>query len=229
MNPAPESRIEGVANDFVPRSGAAVQISPFGQFPHWKGLQFFAAEDAARLVAEFAKQKALAPRNFVGLPWFLGHPDSSPKEYPDKRAYGWINSLESRRDGLYGNVRWTKAGDELIQGEAFKFFSPVWDAVSATVAGKRVLRPTRLISVGFTNTPNMPVLPLSNDGDGHSKRLGSGDLRKELASLVNAMQIEHSISYDLAFSRVKRERPDIFERMQQPSNAPSFIPPTITT
>jgi phage I-like protein len=98
-----------------------------------------------------------------GLPWYEGHPDTSPKDYPNKRSFGWIDNVEAREDGLYGHVKWTKAGEELVNEGHYKYFSPVWHATPAKVDGKTVLRPDELISVGFTNTPNMPVLPLSNE------------------------------------------------------------------
>lgn len=156
-------KIEGVSNDFQPLQGDWVQLSPFGQFPHPRGLQYFAKNDAEAIVNDFNSIKAKFVRRFGGLPWYEGHPDTSPRDYPNKKAFGWIDNLEARADGLYGHVKWTKAGQELVNEGHYKYFSPVWDARPGSVNGKPVLRPDHLISVGFTNTPNMPVLPLSNE------------------------------------------------------------------
>jgi phage I-like protein len=156
-------KIEGISNDFQPLQGDWVQLSPYGQFPHPRGMQYFAKNDAVTVVNDFNSLKAKLMRRWAGLPWYEGHPDTSPRDYPNKKAFGWIDNLEARDDGLYGHVKWTKAGNELINEGHYKYFSPVWDAVPASVGGKPVLRPDHLISVGFTNTPNMPVLPLSNE------------------------------------------------------------------
>ena len=156
-------KIEGVSNDFQPLQGDWVQLSPFGQFPHQRGLQYFAKSDAVAIVNDFNSIKAKFARRFGGLPWYEGHPDTSPRDYPNKKAFGWIDNVEARNDGLYGHVKWTKAGQELVNEGHYKYFSPVWDARPGSVNGKPVLRPDHLISVGFTNTPNMPVLPLSNE------------------------------------------------------------------
>jgi phage I-like protein len=155
--------VEGATTEFEVLQGDFVQLAPYGQFPHQRGMQYFDHTDAQKLVDNFSSLKARLMRRFGGLPWYEGHPDTSPKDYPNKRAYGWIDQLEARNDGLYGHVKWTNAGAELVAEGHYKYFSPVWDAAPARVGGKTVLRPIELISVGFTNTPNMPVLPLSNE------------------------------------------------------------------
>lgn len=154
--------VEGLSNEFEILQGDWVQIAPYGAFPHSMGLQYFDRTDAAKLVANFKSLTAKLLRRWGGLPWYEGHPDTSPKDYPNKRAYGWIDDVAAREDGLYGHVKWTRAGQELVSEGHYKYFSPVWHVVPANVGGKRVLRPDELISVGFTNMPNMPVLPLSN-------------------------------------------------------------------
>ncbi len=155
-------KVEGVANEFEVLQGDWVQVAPYGAFPHPMGLQYFDKSDGDKLVTNFKSLTAKLLRRFGGLPWYEGHPDTSPRDYPNKRAYGWIDAVDARDDGLYGHVKWTRAGEELVREGHYKFFSPVWHVTPANIGGKRVLRPDELISVGFTNMPNMPVLPLSN-------------------------------------------------------------------
>jgi phage I-like protein len=162
-------RVEGVSNEFEVLQGDWVQVAPYGAFPHQMGLQYFDRSDADNLVANFKSLTAKLLRRFGGLPWYEGHPDTSPKDYPNKRAYGWIDDVQARDDGLYGHVKWTRAGQELISEGHYKFFSPVWHVTPANVGGKRVLRPDEFISVGFTNMPNMPVLPLANVNEGENE------------------------------------------------------------
>ncbi len=44
------------------------------------------------------------------------------KEAP---ARGWIKELQSRADGIWGRVEWTKAGRELVADKAYRGISPV--------------------------------------------------------------------------------------------------------
>jgi phage I-like protein len=162
-------KVEGVANEFEVLQGDWVQVAPYGAFPHQMGLQYFDRSDADNLVANFKSLTAKLLRRFGGLPWYEGHPDTSPKDYPNKRAYGWIDDVQARDEGLYGHVKWTRSGQDLISEGHYKFFSPVWHVTPANVGGKRVLRPDELISVGFTNMPNMPVLPLANVNEGENE------------------------------------------------------------
>ncbi len=216
-----ETRVEGIANTAPLTSSGRVQISPYGQFPHQRGLQHIDASDGKNLATQFERAKAMAPQHFAGLPWFRGHPDTNPERYTDTEAYGWVHGVQGASDGLYANVEWTPKGEQIIREKSFKFFSPVWDATLSTVAGKRVLRPSRLISVGFTNTPNIPVKPISNEAE---QPIETADLLKELRALVEALMISNSISYDRAWQMAKTTRKDIFSRMQNPSQEPSFYP-----
>jgi phage I-like protein len=140
-----------------------VQVSPYGQFPHPLGLQQLDQESGNAMAGEFNSVLGKLKRGFGGRPWYRGHPDTNPTKYPDGEAYGWINGVEARNDGVYANVDWTPKGEQLIRDRSYKYFSPVWDAAPANVGGKRVVRPYKLVSVGFTNMPNIPVAGLGNE------------------------------------------------------------------
>ncbi len=132
-----------------------VQISPYGEFAHARGKQYLDRETANKLVHRFAGSGKR------GLPWYRGHPDTHPQRHQDTEAYGWMKDLQARTDGLYAHVEWTPKGDQLIRDKSYKYFSPVWDTEAARVNGKSVFKPTELISVGFTNTPTIPVGPIN--------------------------------------------------------------------
>jgi len=96
---------------------------------------------------------------------FVGHPDvpQFANQFADRKAYGWIMALEARPDGLYGKMKWSGAGLELLQNGHYKFLSPYWEARQvAEENGRVVYEPVALISAGLTNEPNLPVLPLAN-------------------------------------------------------------------
>jgi hypothetical protein len=142
-----------------------LQLSPFGLFSHPRGLQQVDEQSAARLAKNFNSFIARLGRRFAGVPLYIGHPDAPGYENTctDHKAYGWIMEIEVREDGLYGRPKWSAAGRDLIANGHFKFLSPFWHAAQAGMRdGRPVFVPTSLISVGLTNEPNLPVLPLSN-------------------------------------------------------------------
>lgn len=138
-----------------------IQLSPLGNFPHAKGLQRIDAEAVRQLVDDFTSLPARLGRLFVGVPFYIGHPDvpGLENEYPDRKAYGWVTALAQKPDGLYAKVKWSKAGAEMIAERHYRFLSPYWSARPVVNAGAGIIyRPTKLISVGLTNNPNIPVL-----------------------------------------------------------------------
>ncbi|MGV3771995.1 MAG: phage portal protein family protein [Verrucomicrobiales bacterium] len=174
---------------------AWVQISPFGDFPHGKGLQRMDKEAARRMVAQFESLLGRMGRMWGGAPFFLGHPDMpGAHECADRKAYGWITALKAADDGLYGQVRWSKAGIELIRAGHFRFLSPYWEAEEiGTEAGRKVLRPVRLISVGLTNVPNIPVKPLANEQTCEINLPAETGLTQLTASLLHGVELEKAI------------------------------------
>jgi phage I-like protein len=150
---------------FVVLQDSWVQLSPYGDFPHGKGLQRVDRTAAETLTSNFHSFSGKLGRRFAGVPFYVGHPDVPGFEntYPDQKAYGWVMALESRDDGVYGQIKWSKAGNELLENAHYKFLSPYWEAAEIGFEkGRKVFRPHSLISVGLTNQPNIPVLPLAN-------------------------------------------------------------------
>ena len=115
---------------FVLLQDSWVQLSPYGDFPHGKGLQRVDRTAADTLVNNFHSFSGKLGRRFAGVPFYVGHPDVPGFEntYPDQKAYGWVMALESRDDGLYGQIKWSKAGNELLENAHYKFLSPYWEA-----------------------------------------------------------------------------------------------------
>lgn len=150
---------------FIVLQDSWVQLTPYGYFPHSNGLQRVDRKAAENLTANFNSFSGKLGRRFAGAPFYVGHPDAPECEQSDRdqKAYGWVMALEPRDDGLYGQVKWSKAGSDLIANAHYKFLSPYWRvAVIGTQNGQNVVRPESLISVGLTNQPNLPVLPLAN-------------------------------------------------------------------
>jgi phage I-like protein len=117
------------------------------------------------MVGQFNSFRGRLGRLFGGVPFYVGHPDlPGAAEIADSKAYGWIMEIDAREDGLYGQVKWSDAGLELLRNAHYKFYSPYWEAREIGAENRRKLyRPIALISVGLTNQPNIPVRPLANE------------------------------------------------------------------
>lgn len=142
-----------------------LQLSPYGEFPHSRGLQQIDRAAAEGMVAQFNSFRARLGRLFGGLPVYVGHPDlANANELADRKAYGWLTELEAREEGLFGRAKWSEAGCELLQNAHYKYLSPYWEAREvANRDGRKIYQPVALISVGLTNQPNIPVRPLANE------------------------------------------------------------------
>jgi hypothetical protein len=175
--------------------GAFVQLSPLGLFPHARGFQNVDRTALELLVKNFNSFLSRLGRRFVGVPFYVGHPDVRGLEhlYPDRKAYGWIMDLQVREDGLYGRPKWSEAGRDLIANGHYKFLSPYWTADRAgDHQGRPVFRPTQLISVGLTNEPNLPVLPLANSSEADLEN-GPANLLGEPVALEDAVNAKSEI------------------------------------
>jgi hypothetical protein len=155
---------DSLPNQFTLLQEDWVQLSPFGDFPHTRGLQRVDRTAADGMVAQFNSFRARLGRLFGGVPFYVGHPDlPSSSDVVDRKAYGWIMEVEAREDGFYGRVKWSDAGMELLRNAHYKYLSPFWEAREiGQENGRRIYRPIALISAGLTNQPNIPVRPLAN-------------------------------------------------------------------
>lgn len=70
-------------------------------------------------------------------------------------ARGWITELQARADGLWGKVRWTNAGKELMSDRAYRGISPVFNHTADNVI-------TRVLRASLTNKPNLKGLTSLN-------------------------------------------------------------------
>lgn len=72
-------------------------------------------------------------------------------------AVGWVDRLEVRDGAIWGQVRWSDLGRELMAQQAYRFVSPalVVNRVSRVVA--------RLTSVGLVHKPNLALQALNSE------------------------------------------------------------------
>jgi hypothetical protein len=69
-------------------------------------------------------------------------------------AYGWLQSLENRPDGIYGRIRWSATGQKAVDGGDYRFFSMEYDPADLEPLNDRRVRPIRLAGLTLTNDPN---------------------------------------------------------------------------
>jgi phage I-like protein len=135
---------------------------PYGNYPHKVGLQKFDAASGAQLVTAFNSIIGKISRIFSpGVPIYRGHPDvpGRPDSDPSAPAVGWVDGITAENDGVRLGVKWNADGMEDIERARFRFYSPNW-ALRAVSGG---LQPVRLLSVGLTNNPRIPVPAIAND------------------------------------------------------------------
>lgn len=95
------------------------------------------------------------------LPIYIGHPDvpQFQDKHKDGRAYGWVTGVNAiREDGMELAVKWSRAGQEMIEDGQFMFYSPYWLMRPLGMANSQLrARPVILRSIGLTNQPAIPV------------------------------------------------------------------------
>src|SRR5438128_1820956 len=58
-----------------------------------------------------------------GAEMLVDHEHFSHDAEKETRAFGWLNRLQARPDGIYGQVRWTTTGRAAVDGGDYRFFS----------------------------------------------------------------------------------------------------------
>lgn len=154
-----------MTTEFILLQNEWIQIGPLGDHGHEMGIQRIDPAAAATMVRAFNSFGSRLGRLFSGAPVFEGHHDTNPDRYPNGRSFGWVMELQDRAEqGIWGRVKWSEHGVELLKNGNYKFVSPVWEAREISREnGKIVYRPEKLLSLALTNMPNLPLLPLANE------------------------------------------------------------------
>jgi phage I-like protein len=130
---------------------------PYGRYPHKVGLQIFdrASAEAMQAAANSTLTRA------AGIPVYIGHPDVPGRadSNPSAPAVGWIDSVEIGEDGATFRHRMNPRGQSAIANAEYRYYSPHW--LLDKVPGG--LSPRRLLSIGLTNNPLIPVPAIAND------------------------------------------------------------------
>lgn len=138
-----------------------LHLSPYGTFEHPEGLQSISSADAKNCI-----RKTRTWQFRLGLkkiPVYLGHPDDPlfKNEHSDTRIYGYVKNLCADKDGLWVFVKLTKNGRTFLSKSPQQYLSPRW--VLCKTEHETAYHPERLLSVGLTQHPNLPVQPIVFD------------------------------------------------------------------
>lgn len=140
-------------------------IAPYGDFKHSVGIQRFDETAANEIIGSFnSVLQRLKRRAGITVPVLMGHPDVGPDGRPgistrhfDKTVYGKVCDLAKSPEGLKAKIDWKPEFSALPHGLRF---SPFWlmNGIS-----KGVWRPSFLVSLGLTSSPNIPQTSAAND------------------------------------------------------------------
>ena len=119
--------------------------------------------------------------------------DHKSMRSPEERntaAYGWISGLKAiiglgDMDGLYGTIKWTPDGIELVKERVYRFLSPVFELDEDG-------RAIKLVNVALTNRPALPLPPIINSESEYEKNISITNSKKD-TDLMNKDEIENMI------------------------------------
>jgi phage I-like protein len=139
-------------------------LEPKGDHAHQDAgvIQVIDDEAIATIVNRF-NVDAAAGKLSHGNEMLVDHEHFKHDGGQETRAYGWLQNLQNRADGIYGKVRWTKTGQAAVDGGDYRFFSTEYDPADLKVLNDgRVgrashpcrVRPLKLDGLTLTNQPN---------------------------------------------------------------------------
>jgi len=130
-------------------------IEPKGNHPNQAGKIIQVIDDAAcQSVVNRFNQDANAGRLSHGHEMLIDHEHFKHDTGKETLAYGWLQRLERRDEGIFGRIRWSATGQKAVDGGDYRFFSTEYDPADLETLNDRRVRPLRLAGLTLTNDPN---------------------------------------------------------------------------
>lgn len=124
-----------------------VQLAPRGTYP-----QVVDGEEVGQVVDDAAIRSLIDTFDKE----VLVDSDHDSETGKGTEAMAWVTKVfEDPERGLVGVFKFTDKGADAVTQRRYRFISPAW-----TLDGDN--RPVKLVSVGMTNKPNLPVAPVLN-------------------------------------------------------------------
>jgi len=140
------------------------QIEALGHHPHRAAnLVQVIDDEAARSIVKYFNTDAAAGGLRHGHEMLIDHEHFSDQPDQETRAYGWLQELQHRPDGIYGRIRWTATGKAAVDGGDYRFFSTEYDPKDLAALNPadrnskseiKHVRPGRLAGLTLTNMNN---------------------------------------------------------------------------
>lgn len=190
----------------MPQSGW-FQIAPLGEFLHEKSGVVQVIDDEA--------VKAIANSFTPGDELLIDFEHESHDQQKRTQAAGWIQNLAARSDGLFGQIRWSKSGEEAVGGGDYRYISPVWLGSDCQSLGNNRVRPLRLHDAGLTNRPNLKgISALANRAAETVPSLThTGCAESQFLDHVKAHASKTGATFERAWDHVKSNKPELFQQM----------------
>lgn len=159
------------AGSFAVPADGWIQLAPYGETSAPLLMPGGGEKDAVEIVQVLNRSAAdaIATRfrtaaskpNFPGLLIDFDHFSHDTEK--SSRAAGWIEAVEARDDGLWGQVRFSASGKTALEGGDYRLFSPVLGFSPRDYKeGERVV-PVALLRGALTNDPRYKgMVPVSN-------------------------------------------------------------------
>lgn len=164
-----------------------IQLSPYGTFDHPEGKQVVSLKDGECCTQN--TETLLFRLKLKKIPVYIGHPDDplfqTLPEHMNTQVYGHVTAMRSDKAGIWVKIRWTKEGQELVDNGVYTYLSPRWLSEKGSDGG---YHPIRLLSVGLTEHPNLPVKPIQADPIVSARELRKVQERDEKIAILRFSQ-----------------------------------------
>jgi phage I-like protein len=142
--------------DFQHPADGWYQIEARGEHPNRRaGIIQVLDETACQSIVNRFNAEA-APAGFAGM--LIDHEHFKHDQDKETVAYGWLEKLANREDGIYGRIRWTETGRKAVDGGDYRFFSTEYDPADLNILNRgespQRVRPMRLDGLTLTNANN---------------------------------------------------------------------------
>lgn len=153
--------------DFVHPADSTYMIEPAGEHPNLdNGFTLVVDAPSRKAIVNRFNADADAGKLSHGNEMVIDRDHFKHISENDTTAYGWLQKLENRDDGIYGKIRWTNTGKAAVDGGDYRFFSTEYDPndLQDLSSAPRRVRPVRLDGLTLTNMPrnNKGAKPITN-------------------------------------------------------------------
>jgi hypothetical protein len=204
------------------------QIETPGEHPNKQGgvVQVIDASSVRSIVNRFNQeadnyaQTHRAP--FPGM--LIDHEHFKHDADKETRAYGWLLRMENRGGVPFGEIRWTRVGQQAVDGGEYRFFSSEYAPGDLEQLGGNKVRPMRLAGLTLTNQPNNKGgQPITNRDTSITTQVSAQPAQRipteESEAWLNAVgaiqrgiknATRNSVSFQTAWDMCKQQHPDIY-------------------